>query len=134
MNTGVSGAVKLSGGERMVSLARDDAGHVLAMARPTGELWRLRDGAVSVLERFPSGTFGVIGNAADGALLVATTRDIERRRQQHLDAAHAHIVVGEDDGAWRGHQRATWRFSRRTCGSASASAWAMPSCKMVCTT
>jgi len=86
------GAVKLSGGERMVSLARDDAGHVLAMARPTGELWRLRDGAVSVLERFPPGTFGVIGNAADGALLVATARDIERRGQGKVE----HIPYPDD--------------------------------------
>jgi signal transduction histidine kinase/ligand-binding sensor domain-containing protein len=72
-------AVKLSGGERMFSFARDESGHMLAMARPTGELWQLRDGAATVVERFPASPFGVIANAADGALLVATPEGLERR-------------------------------------------------------
>jgi signal transduction histidine kinase/ligand-binding sensor domain-containing protein len=80
------GAVKLNGGERMISLARDEAGHVLAMARPTGELWRLSADGASVQERFAPGTFGVIGNGADGALLVATGKRLERRFQGKVEA------------------------------------------------
>jgi signal transduction histidine kinase/ligand-binding sensor domain-containing protein len=78
-------AIKLSGGERMFSFARDESGHVLAMARPTGELWRLRDGAVAVQERFAPSPFGMIANAADGALLIATTGRIERRWQGKVE-------------------------------------------------
>jgi signal transduction histidine kinase/ligand-binding sensor domain-containing protein len=78
-------AVKLSGGERMFSFARDESGHVLAMARPTGELWRLRDGAATPQERLAPSQFGVIGNAADGALLVATTQRLERRLQGKVE-------------------------------------------------
>jgi signal transduction histidine kinase/ligand-binding sensor domain-containing protein len=73
---------RLNGGERFFSFARDEAGHMLAMARPTGVLWELRaDGAASVRERYPASPFGVIGNGADGALLIAGPEHIERRFQ-----------------------------------------------------
>ncbi|MTV36655.1 sensor histidine kinase [Duganella radicis] len=72
---------RLNGGERMFSFARDADGHVLAWARPTGELWQLRaDGPARVVERLPAGQFGVLANGADGALLLAGTDHIERRR------------------------------------------------------
>jgi signal transduction histidine kinase len=77
--------VKLNGGERVFSFARDASGQVLAMARPTGELWALRDGAASVVRRFQPSPFGVIGNAADGALLVADGGRIERRLADRLE-------------------------------------------------
>lgn len=71
---------RLSGGERMFSFARGADGHVLAWARPTGELWQLRaDAPARLLERLPPGPFGVLANAADGALLLAGTDHIERR-------------------------------------------------------
>lgn len=71
---------RLSGGERMFSFARDADGQVLAWARPTGALWRLRAGAApEVVQRYPAGQWGVLGNGADGALLVAGVDYIERR-------------------------------------------------------
>jgi len=71
--------VKLHGGERAVSLGRDADGHVLALAKPSGELWRLgRDGAV-LLERQTQGPFGRLGTGSDGALLMARADHIERR-------------------------------------------------------
>jgi signal transduction histidine kinase/ligand-binding sensor domain-containing protein len=71
---------RLNGGERMFSLALDASGHVLARARPTGELWQLRaDAPATVVERQPPGTYGVLANGADGALLVAGADHIERR-------------------------------------------------------
>ncbi|WP_343729680.1 two-component regulator propeller domain-containing protein [Duganella sp.] len=72
---------RLNGGERMFSFARDADGQVLAWARPTGELWQLRaDAPARVLERHPAGLFGVLANAADGALLLAGAEYIERRQ------------------------------------------------------
>jgi signal transduction histidine kinase/ligand-binding sensor domain-containing protein len=97
------GAVKLSGGERMFSFARDESGHVLAMARPTGELWQLRDGAVSVRQRYRPGTFGVIGNGADGALLVADNERIERRHAGKVEI----IDYPADPDGKRGEVRVT---------------------------
>jgi signal transduction histidine kinase/ligand-binding sensor domain-containing protein len=95
------GRVKLSGGERVFSFARDESGHVLAMARPTGELWQLRDGAAVVSERLAPGAYGVIGNGADGALLVAQSRHIERRSQGKVER----IAYPEDSDAKGGDVR-----------------------------
>ena len=78
--------VRLNGGERMFSLARDGDGQVLAWARPTGELWQLRaDAPAKVLERLPPGPFGVLGNGVDGALLLAGTEYIERRQAGRVE-------------------------------------------------
>ncbi len=72
--------VRLAGGERAFKFARDASGHVLALALPTGQVWRLRaDGAELLDERFAPGNTGAIGNAADGALLLARGDAIERR-------------------------------------------------------
>jgi signal transduction histidine kinase/ligand-binding sensor domain-containing protein len=85
--------LQLSGGERFFSFARDGTGNVLAWARPTGELWQLNpDGTAKVLERGPPGAFGVLGNAADGALLVAGAAHIERRQ-----AGKVEIIAYPDD-------------------------------------
>ncbi|SHN09145.1 Histidine kinase-, DNA gyrase B-, and HSP90-like ATPase [Duganella sacchari] len=71
---------RLNGGERFLSFARDSSGHVLAWAKPTGEIWQLsKDAPARVVERGAAGNFGVLGNAADGALLVAGVDHIERR-------------------------------------------------------
>lgn len=78
--------VALNGGERVFSLARDADGHVLALARPTGELWQLRgDAPARVVERGATGAYGVIGNGADGALLLAGARRIERRQRDKIE-------------------------------------------------
>lgn len=72
--------VKLAGGERAFKFARDATGHVLALALPSGQVWRLRaDGARPIDEHYPSSNTGAIGNAADGALLLARADAIERR-------------------------------------------------------
>jgi signal transduction histidine kinase/ligand-binding sensor domain-containing protein len=96
-------AVKLSGGERMFSFARDASGHVLAMARPTGELWQLREGAATVLRRFAPGPFGVIANAADGALLVADGERIERSTADKVEI----IDYPDDPDGKRGNTKVT---------------------------
>jgi hypothetical protein len=55
---------RLAGGERVFSFARDADGHVLAQAKPTGDLWQLRaDGPPRVVERTPAGPFGVLATA-----------------------------------------------------------------------
>jgi hypothetical protein len=55
---------RLAGGERVFSFARDADGHVLALAKPTGDLWQLRaDGPPRVVERTPAGPFGVLATA-----------------------------------------------------------------------
>nr|WP_315250115.1 triple tyrosine motif-containing protein [uncultured Duganella sp.] len=70
----------LSGGARVLLFARDVDGNALAMAKPGGEVWRLRAGAAAELaERMPPGPVGGLANAADGALLVAGASHIERR-------------------------------------------------------
>jgi signal transduction histidine kinase/ligand-binding sensor domain-containing protein len=77
---------QLAGGERGVSFARDADGQVLAWARPTGDLWQLRAGAAPrVVERHPASQWGVLGNGADGALLVAGVDHIERRYRDRIE-------------------------------------------------
>ena len=77
--------VKLAGGERAFKCARDESGHVLALALPSGQVWRLRaDGARPVDEHYPPSNTGAIGNAADGALLLARADAIERRYPVNL--------------------------------------------------
>jgi signal transduction histidine kinase/ligand-binding sensor domain-containing protein len=72
--------VKLAGGERAFKFARDETGHVLALTLPSGQVWRLRaDGARPIDEHYPPSNTGAIGNAADGALLLARADAIERR-------------------------------------------------------
>ena len=72
--------VKLAGGGRAFKLARDDSGHVLALSLPSGQVWRLRaDGTRPIDEHYPPGNVGAIGNARDGALLLARPDAIERR-------------------------------------------------------
>lgn len=72
--------VKLAGGERAFKLARDHSGHVLALSLPLGQVWRLRaEGAQPVEEGYPAVNAGAIGNARDGALLLARPDAIERR-------------------------------------------------------
>lgn len=78
--------VRLAGGERVFSFARDADGQVLAWAKPSGDLWRLRaDAAPVVVERSPAGHFGVLGNGADGALLVAGVDHLERRYRGRVE-------------------------------------------------
>jgi len=78
--------VKMSGGERFFTFARDAAGRTLAWAKPTNELWRLNpDGTAALLERGPESNFGVLSNSPDGALLMAGADHIERRRGEQVE-------------------------------------------------
>ena len=103
--------VKLAGGERSFKLALDETGHVLALSTPTGRVWRLRaDGAQSFDERYPQDGSGAIGNAHDGALLLARPDALERRypdRSERIAYPPAPVDTSEparvtrvfDDGA-----------------------------------
>ncbi|WP_143067881.1 sensor histidine kinase [Duganella sp. CF517] len=72
--------VALAGGGRTFKLARDHFGQVLALSLPSGRVWRLRaDGAQAIDEGFPPGNVGAIGNARDGALLLARPNGLEVR-------------------------------------------------------
>lgn len=74
-------AVRLTGGERYFSFARDADGRTLVLAKPTNELWRLNaDGSAKLLERGPPTDHGALANSADGALLRGGPQHIERRR------------------------------------------------------
>jgi signal transduction histidine kinase/ligand-binding sensor domain-containing protein len=78
--------VKLSGGERFFTFARDEAGRVLVLARPNNELWRLNaDGSTELLERGTETEFGALANSADGGLLKAGPHDIERRHGKTVE-------------------------------------------------
>ncbi|TWI43769.1 two component regulator with propeller domain [Pseudoduganella flava] len=73
-------AVALQGGERVFSFANAPDGSLLALATPTGTMWKLTaQGAQALPERLPPGPMGALANATDGALLVALPDAIERR-------------------------------------------------------
>jgi signal transduction histidine kinase/sugar lactone lactonase YvrE len=72
----------LRSGDRRLSMASDERGNIWLLAQPSGRLWQLLPNGEARLERTLEAPYaGVLGSAADGALLIPGASAIERRYQ-----------------------------------------------------